>query len=254
MSFSTDDELTVLPTPGSQPDGTDAGAPLLQVCTAPQPWRAVQHWIADLARELSAAAAGGVACPGAVAAPCANHARHAGAQRLPVPGLRCGAGGRAGARARPRDSRVPCGVDPARQCPVVLRADRAVDRAAHGRPPAVHRVPGDEQGPRGDPATRCKDGSGVGAGAGGAGAVPGGSDVSRSRAGWRAVAAWSPILLLWIYVWAWSAAGRELIDTFSDGWAMAAAALAAAAGCVWAVVNPARGLADRATGTCLVPR
>ena len=81
-----------------------------------------------------------------------------------------------------------------------------------------------------------------------------GSEVSRSRAAWRAVAAWSPILLLWIYVWAWSAAGRELIDTFSDGWAIAAAALAAAAGCVWAVVNPARGLAERATGTCLVPR
>ena len=27
MSFSTDDELTVLPTPGPQPDGTKAGAP-----------------------------------------------------------------------------------------------------------------------------------------------------------------------------------------------------------------------------------
>ena len=35
------------------------GAPLLSVCAAAQPWRVVQHWIADLARELEAASADG---------------------------------------------------------------------------------------------------------------------------------------------------------------------------------------------------
>jgi len=81
-----------------------------------------------------------------------------------------------------------------------------------------------------------------------------GSEISRSRAAWRAAVAWSPILLLWLYVGVWSAAGREIIDTFSDGVVIAVAAVTAAAGCAWAILHPGRGLPDRLTGTDLVPR
>jgi hypothetical protein len=55
-------------------------------------------------------------------------------------------------------------------------------------------------------------------------------------------------------VWAWSAAGRDMIDTFSKGWMLAVAAVAAVAGGVWAILHPARGIAERLTGTTLVPR
>ena len=81
-----------------------------------------------------------------------------------------------------------------------------------------------------------------------------GQDVSRSRAAWRAVVAWSPVLLLWLYVGARSLGGRDVLDTFLGGWIPAAAAVVAVAGCTWAVRHPARGAAERLTGTCLVPR
>jgi hypothetical protein len=81
-----------------------------------------------------------------------------------------------------------------------------------------------------------------------------GSEISRGRAPWRAIVAWSPILLLWLYVGAWSAAGREMVDIFSDGFVIAAAAVTAAGGCAWAILHPGRGLPDRLTGTYLVPR
>ena len=81
-----------------------------------------------------------------------------------------------------------------------------------------------------------------------------GSDVTRIRALCRAVVAWLPVLLFWVYVWASSAAGREVWDVFSNWWVPAAAAAAGFAGCVWAVLHPGRGLPDRLTGTNLVPR
>ena len=62
------------------------------------------------------------------------------------------------------------------------------------------------------------------------------------------------VLLLWLYVWAWSAAGRDLIDTLSNWWVPAAAAVAAVAGCVWAILHPAQGVSERLTRTYLVPR
>ena len=66
--------------------------------------------------------------------------------------------------------------------------------------------------------------------------------------------AWSPILLLWLYVWVWSLGAREAMDTLSN-WVVPAAALAVAvAGGVWAILHPGRGLAERLTGTYLVPR
>jgi hypothetical protein len=82
----------------------------------------------------------------------------------------------------------------------------------------------------------------------------GGSDVTRFRAAWRAIVAWSPILLLWLYVWARAPGGREPFEALSSLWAPAAAAAAAIAGAAWAIVHPARGLPDRLTGTWLVPR
>jgi uncharacterized RDD family membrane protein YckC len=81
-----------------------------------------------------------------------------------------------------------------------------------------------------------------------------GREISRARAASRALVAWSPILLLWIYVGARSAAGRDLLDAFSNWWVPAAAAALAAAGCAWAIRNPAQGAAERLTGTTLVPR
>jgi hypothetical protein len=83
---------------------------------------------------------------------------------------------------------------------------------------------------------------------------PRGSDVSRLRAASRSVVAWSPVLLLWLYVWTWSAAGGEMIDAFSNWWVPAGAAVVAVAGGVWAMIHPARGAAERLTGTSLVPR
>ena len=54
---------------------------------------------------------------------------------------------------------------------------------------------------------------------------------------------------------AWSAAGATCsMRSRNWWWAPAAAAAAAAAGCAWAIRNPARGAAERLTGTCLVPR
>ena len=83
---------------------------------------------------------------------------------------------------------------------------------------------------------------------------PRGSDVSRFRAASRSVVAWSPVLLLWLYVWAWSAAGGEMFDAFSNWWVPAAAAAAAVVGSAWAILHPSSGAAERLTGTCLVPR
>ena len=81
-----------------------------------------------------------------------------------------------------------------------------------------------------------------------------GQNVSRGRAAWRAVVAWSPILLLWVYMWAWSLGSRDVFGAFSNWWVPAAAAAVAIVGCAWAVLHPARGAAERLTGTCLVPR
>jgi hypothetical protein len=83
---------------------------------------------------------------------------------------------------------------------------------------------------------------------------PCGQDVSRVRAAWRAAVAWSPILLLWAYVWARSLGGRDVLDVIRDWWVPAAAAAVALAGCAWAILHPARGVAERLTGTYLVPR
>jgi hypothetical protein len=80
------------------------------------------------------------------------------------------------------------------------------------------------------------------------------SDVTRFRAAWRAIVAWSPILLLWLYVWAWALDGRELMEALSKLWVPGVAAAAALAGAAWAIVHPACGLPDRLTGTWLVPR
>jgi hypothetical protein len=83
---------------------------------------------------------------------------------------------------------------------------------------------------------------------------PAGTDVSRVRAAWRAVVAWCPVLLLWLYIWIWSLGAREAMDALSN-WVVPAAALAVAvAGCVWAIFHPERGLAERLSGTYLVPR
>jgi hypothetical protein len=81
-----------------------------------------------------------------------------------------------------------------------------------------------------------------------------GADVSRLRATARAAVAWSPVLLLWAYVWAQSVGGRDVLDAFSDWWVPAAAAAAALLGSAWAVLHPGRGLPDRLTRTYLVPR
>ena len=81
-----------------------------------------------------------------------------------------------------------------------------------------------------------------------------GQDASRFRAAWRAVVAWSPVLLLWAYVWAMSLGGRDVLDVIRNWGVPAAAAVVAIAGCVWAVLHPGRGLPDRLTGTYLVPR
>jgi hypothetical protein len=83
---------------------------------------------------------------------------------------------------------------------------------------------------------------------------PRGSDASRVRAAWRAIVAWSPVLLLWLYLLAWSAAGGEVFDAFSNWWVPAAAAAVAILGSAWAILHPSSGAAERLTGTCLVPR
>ena len=83
---------------------------------------------------------------------------------------------------------------------------------------------------------------------------PRGSDASRVRAAWRAIVAWSPVLLFWLYVLAWSAAGGEVFDAFSNWWVPAAAAAVAIVGSAWAILHPSSGAAERLTGTCLVPR
>jgi hypothetical protein len=82
-----------------------------------------------------------------------------------------------------------------------------------------------------------------------------GQDVSRARAAWRAAAAWGPVLLLWAYVWArWSLGGGDVLEALETWWVPAAAAAFAIAGCAWAIAHPARGVAERLSGTALVPR
>jgi hypothetical protein len=83
---------------------------------------------------------------------------------------------------------------------------------------------------------------------------PRGLDASRVRAAWRAIVAWSPVLLLWLYVLAWSAAGGEVFDALSYWWVPTAAAVAAVAGSVWAILRPSQGVAEQLTRTYLVPR
>ena len=82
---------------------------------------------------------------------------------------------------------------------------------------------------------------------------PDGADVSRSRAAWRAVVAWSPVLLLWGYLGASSLGARTLFDA-DWGWPFAVVLLVGLTGCAWAVRHPARGPAERLTRTWIVPR
>jgi hypothetical protein len=82
----------------------------------------------------------------------------------------------------------------------------------------------------------------------------GGRDVSRIRAAWRAAVAWSPVLLLWLYVWASTRGGRDILDALSNWPVPAAAATVALAGSAWAIHHPACGVVERLTGTRLVPR
>jgi hypothetical protein len=81
-----------------------------------------------------------------------------------------------------------------------------------------------------------------------------GQDVTRARAAWRAAVAWGPVLLLWAYVWARRSLGGDVLAILSDWWVPAAAVAVAIAGCAWAISHPARGVAERLTGTALVPR
>ncbi len=86
-------------------------------------------------------------------------------------------------------------------------------------------------------------------------AASGGAEASRLRAAWRAVVAWGPVLMLWALAWVVTRGDRDLADAFARWWwAPAAAAAAAAAGVAWAIRNPARGAAERLTGTSIVPR
>ena len=81
-----------------------------------------------------------------------------------------------------------------------------------------------------------------------------GRDVSRTRAAWRAAVAWSPVLLLWLYVWASTRGGSDVLDALSNWPVPAAASAVALAGSAWAIHHPARGVAERLTGTYIVPR
>jgi hypothetical protein len=81
-----------------------------------------------------------------------------------------------------------------------------------------------------------------------------GAPVTRLRAGWRALVAWSPLLALWAYVGVATRGGGTSADIFAAKWLFAAAMAAMVAGAIWAIRHPTRGLPDRVTGTWLVPR
>jgi hypothetical protein len=86
-------------------------------------------------------------------------------------------------------------------------------------------------------------------------AASSGADASRLRSAWRAAVAWSPVLILWMLAWGLTRGDRDLAGAFARWWWIPAAAAAAAlAGCAWAILNPARGSAERLTGTYIVPR
>ena len=82
-----------------------------------------------------------------------------------------------------------------------------------------------------------------------------GRPASRVRAVWRSALAWSPTLVLWSIVVAWSArGGGDVIDLFANPWITPALLIVSAAG-AWATVRePGRGPADRLAGTFIVPR
>jgi eukaryotic-like serine/threonine-protein kinase len=100
-----------------------------------------------------------------------------------------------------------------------------------------------------------------------------GREVSRLRSLWRAVIAWSPILvLLAIYVTFytllltrsaanpddWSSLSNRLffwfLDIVSMDWVALSAVAILAVGAGFAILSPARGLQDRIAGTWLVPK
>jgi hypothetical protein len=79
-----------------------------------------------------------------------------------------------------------------------------------------------------------------------------GKPVSRLRAGWRGLAAWSPVIVGFVYL------APLLIRPEDPEAPPLAVALGPwvvfVAGAVWAVICPERGLQDRIAGTYLVPR
>jgi hypothetical protein len=82
-----------------------------------------------------------------------------------------------------------------------------------------------------------------------------GAEASRLLAVSRAVVSWSPVLMSWVIAWVVTRGDRNLADAFAHWWwAPAVAAAVAVAGCAWAILNPARGAAERLTGTSVVPR
>jgi hypothetical protein len=86
-------------------------------------------------------------------------------------------------------------------------------------------------------------------------AASSGATASRLRSAWRAAVAWSPVLILWMLAWALTRGDRDLAGAFARWWWIPVAAAAAALlGSAWAMLNPARGSAERLTGTYIVPR
>ena len=76
-----------------------------------------------------------------------------------------------------------------------------------------------------------------------------GEEASHMRALWRATIAWSPAL---VFLAAWT---NAYLNPFPSAEVATIILLTlAAAGAVWAVVSPSRGIQDRLAGTWLVPR
>jgi hypothetical protein len=78
--------------------------------------------------------------------------------------------------------------------------------------------------------------------------------VSRAMAAWRVLVAWSPTVLLWLYVGPQLIRGREPEEAFIPVWLIILPIAATMAGAIWTVAHPSRGLHDRIVGTSVVPR
>jgi hypothetical protein len=81
-----------------------------------------------------------------------------------------------------------------------------------------------------------------------------GGRLSRLRAGWRALVAWSPVFALWGYLGLLLLTGMEMERAFTPAWPLLAALLVLLVGSVWTLLAEERGPLDRLTGTHLVPR